>query len=94
MKESDFTKEYNDKDLKVKQIHIEPDKEIYKQRKSLAEHPFGTIKRSMDGGYCLTKGKQKVSSEFSLIFLAYNLKRVINILGSKILIEKIRHRAS
>ena len=91
--ESDFSKEYNDDALVVRQIHIEPDKEIYKQRKSLSEHPFGTIKRSMDGGYCLTKGKQKVSSEFALIFLAYNLKRVINILGSKKLIEKIRNLA-
>jgi len=89
--ESSFSKEYNDKELVVKQIHVEPDKEVYKQRKSLSEHPFGTIKCAMDARYCLTKGKQRVSGEFALIFLAYNLKRVINILGSKKLIEKIRN---
>jgi len=93
MAESDFKKEYNDKDLYVRQIHIKPKKEIYKQRKSLCEHPFGTVKRGMDGGYCLLKGKPKVLGEFSLIFLAYNLKRVINILGSKKLIEIMRYRA-
>jgi len=92
MAESDFKKEYNDKDLIVRQVHIKPNKEIYNQRKSLSEHPFGTIKRSMDSGYCLLKGKTKVTAEFSLIFLAYNLKRVINIIGSKKLREFIKNR--
>ena len=87
MAESDFTKHYDDKGLFVKQIRITPDKELIKQRKSICEHPFGTIKRNMDAGYCLTKGLRNVSGEFSLTFLAYNLKRVINILGVKRLIE-------
>jgi hypothetical protein len=52
-----------------------------KERKSIVEHPFGTIKRAMEAGYCLTKGKGNVSGEFALTFLAYNMKRVINILG-------------
>jgi transposase len=93
MKESDFSKEYNDKDLTVKQVDIKPDKEIYSQRKSICEHPFGTIKRSMDAGYCLLKGKSKVTAEFSLVFLAYNIKRVINILESKYLIDFFSKRA-
>jgi hypothetical protein len=54
---------------------------VVKERKSIVEHPFGTIKRTMDAGYCLTKGKGNVSGEFALTFLAYNMKRVINILG-------------
>ena len=52
-----------------------------KQRKALAEHPFGTIKRGMDAGYFLLRGLDKVRTEMSLTVLAYNLKRVINILG-------------
>ena len=92
MAESDFTTEYTDKDLNVRQVHVKPNRTMYKQRKSLSEHPFGTIKRSMDSGYCLTKGIKKASAEFSLTFLAYNLKRVINILGCKGLIERITHR--
>jgi len=87
MKKSDFKKDYNDEGLIVKQVHIKPQKEIYKQRKLLSEHPFGTIKRSMDGGYCLTKGIMKTTGEFALLFLAYNLKRVINILGTRKLIS-------
>ena len=89
MGESDFSKDYNDKELYIRQIRIAPNKKIIKQRKSIAEHPFGTIKRNMDAGYCLTKGFKNVSAEFALTFLAYNLKRVINILGSKKLVECI-----
>ena len=82
-----FTKDYDDSGLFVRQIHIKPDSKLVKQRKSIAEHPFGTVKRSMDAGYCLTKGIPNVSGEFSLAYLAYNMKRVINILGTKKLIE-------
>ena len=89
MAQEDFTKEYYDQDLVVKQIRIKPDPAIMKHRKSIIEHPFGTIKRAMDAGYCLTKGLQNVAGEFSLTFLAYNLKRVINILGCKKLIESL-----
>ncbi len=52
-----------------------------KQRKALAEHPFGTIKRGMDAGYFLLRGLEKVRTEMSLTVLAYNLKRAISILG-------------
>jgi transposase len=41
----------------------------------------------MDAGYCLTRGLRKVAGEFSLTFLAYNIKRTINILGCKKLVE-------
>jgi transposase len=93
MAKAEFKTDYNDKGLLVKQIHVKPKKEIYAQRKSLAEHPFGTVKRAMDGGYCLTKGKRKTTGEFALIFLAYNIKRVINILSGKDLMELTAHSA-
>ena len=54
---------------------------LFRQRKALAEHPFGTMKRGMDQGYFLLTGRRKVRAEFSLTVLAYNLKRVINLLG-------------
>lgn len=50
-------------------------------RKALVEHPFGTIKRWDDAGYFLVRGLAKVGGEFSLMTLAYNLRRVINVLG-------------
>jgi len=92
MAESNFSKLYDDKDLYVKQIRIAPNRELIKQRKSIVEHPFGTVKRNMDASYCLTKGLRNVSGEFSLAFLAYNLKRVINIIGAKRLILSLSAR--
>jgi hypothetical protein len=79
--ESGFSKTYNDQGLSVNQVRIGADRSLEKERKSIVEHPFGRIKRAMDGGYCLCKGKGKVEGEFVLLFLAYNKKRVINILG-------------
>ena len=90
MKKAEFSKDYNADNLFVKQIHINPDPEITGRRKGLAEHPFGTVKRAMDAGYVLTRGLKNVTGEFSLVFLAYNLKRVINILGSQTLVEAIK----
>lgn len=55
--------------------------ELLKQRKTLCEHPFGTIKRGMDQGYFLLRGIRKVTTEIGLTILSYNMKRVINIMG-------------
>ena len=81
MPESHFTKKYDDSNLHFKQITYSPDKSILRKRKEIVEHPFGTIKSQMNTTSCLLKGIPKVSGEFALTFLAYNLKRVINILG-------------
>lgn len=59
------------------------------ERSSLVEHPFGTLKRGMNQGYFLLKGLEKVRGEFSLSALAYNLKRVFNIVGVEKLISAI-----
>jgi transposase len=59
-------------------------------RKTLAEHPFGTLKRTMDQGYFLLKGIKKVSSEMSLSVLAYNMKRVFTLLGVAAMIAALR----
>ena len=59
-------------------------------RKSLVEHPFGTLKRTFNHGYFLLRGFKKVTTEMSLVLLAYNLKRVLNILGGDLL--RIVHR--
>jgi transposase len=66
--------------------------EKYKQRQMIVEHPFGTIKRSWGAYYFLTKRKASVSAEISLSFLAYNLKRVTNILGIKEIIRRLQER--
>jgi hypothetical protein len=89
MPKSEFRKTYDDTNLYVRQLHVCPDKGITRQRKSIVEHPFGTMKRTMDAGYFLTRRIANVTGELSLTFLAYNLKRVINILGTQKLITAI-----
>lgn len=59
-------------------------------RRQTVEHPFGTIKLWMGSAHFLTKTLEKVSTEMSLHILAYNLKRVIKILGAGVLIAEMR----
>jgi len=66
--------------------------EKYKLRQMIVEHPFGTIKRGWGAYYFLTKRKVSVSTEASLSFLAYNFKRVINILGTEEILRRLRQR--
>ena len=66
---------------KVVRIVFRPDRKKMTNRMCLSEHPFGTIKRALNGGYFLLKGKKKVTGEFALISLAYNLKRAVGLLG-------------
>jgi len=58
----------------------------------IVEHPFGTIKRSWGAYYFLTKRKVSVSAEMALSFLAYNLKRVMNILGTEEILKRLKER--
>ena len=60
------------------------------KRKEIVEHPFGTIKHWMDQGYLLLRGKAKVTAEMSLTVLAYNMKRVMNIVGVIELIKQVK----
>ena len=59
-------------------------------RRQTVEHPFGTIKAWMGATHFLTRGLKRVSTEMSLQVLAYNLKRMISILGVHPLLEAIR----
>lgn len=61
---------------------LEQNKELYKQRQAIVEHPFGTIKRQWGFDHIITKKTtQRAESDMGLIFAAYNLRRLINILG-------------
>jgi transposase len=68
-------------------VQDEPDK--VKLRKTLAEHPFGTIKRHMDQGYFLMRGLPNVGAEMSLTVLAYNIKRAVRILGVQKMVQAL-----
>lgn len=90
MKKSEFTKEYNDNGLKLKQLHYVADKQLLKQRKSMSEHPFGIVKRCFGADYFLLKRFSGVIAEMAFAFLVFNLKRAINILGVKEIMRAIR----
>jgi transposase len=59
-------------------------------RRQTVEHPFGTLKAWIGATHFLTKTRQKVSTEMSLHVLAYNLKRMMAILGVVPLLAAIR----
>jgi len=69
---------------------MEREPDMMKVRRSTAEHPFGTIKSWMGSTHFQMKTIPRVSAEMSLHVLAYNLKRVINILGTKQMIEAMQ----
>jgi transposase len=62
---------------------------MMRRRKAMAEHPFGTLKRRMDGGRFLLRGLKKVKAEMALAVTAYNLTRAINVLGTRRLCEAL-----
>lgn len=64
--------------------------DIYRKRGTIVEHPFGTIKRHMGYTYFLTRGLNSVNTEGCLICLAYNFKRLINIIGVKELVRRFK----
>ena len=55
--------------------------DVVDRRRETVEHPFGTIKQWMNQGAFLMRGLEKVRAEFSLTALAYNLRRVLNLVG-------------
>ena len=59
-------------------------------RRQTVEHPFGTLKSWMGGTHFLTRTPEKVRTEMSLHVLAYNVKRMIQMLGVRPLIHAIR----
>ena len=76
--------------LEAVQARLDRDPEKMRTRRETVEHPFGTIKAWMGATHFLLKGLPKVKTEMSLHVLAYNLKRVMNILGVTSLIAAIQ----
>jgi len=66
------------------------DPEKMRGRRETVEHPFGTIKARMGATHFLMKTLPKVATEMALSVLAYNLTRVMNILGIQPLLAAMR----
>ena len=76
--------------LEAMQRRLERTPEAARIRRQTVEHPFGTLKAWMGSTHFLTKTLPKVSTEMSLHVLAYNMKRVMNIVGTPQLIEALQ----
>ena len=69
---------------------LEQAPEMMKVRRSTAEHPFGTIKYWMGSTHFQMRTLPKVATEMALHVLAYNLKRMMAVLGFGPLMAAIR----
>jgi transposase len=76
-----ITREANEDLMEAMAARMKQQPEKFKLRKTLAEHPFGTIKRWFGYTHFLLKGLPKVQCEWSLTTLAYNLKRALNLVN-------------
>jgi hypothetical protein len=64
---------------------------LYKRRQAIVEHPYGTLKRQWGFSYILTKKWiSRASSDVGLMLVAYNLRRIMNILTRDRLKEYLR----
>ena len=75
--------------LDAAQQRLDQNPDMMRIRRTTVEHPFGTLKAWMGSTHFLTKTIDRVSTEMSLHVLAYNMKRMMNIIGTKPLIEAI-----
>ena len=79
--------EYYERNLK----NTHEKEHLYKRRQAIVEHPYGTIKRQWGFSYILTKkGISRAGSDVGFMFIAYNLRRIISILGENRLMEYLR----
>jgi hypothetical protein len=62
--------------------NIEADPKLYKRRQAIVEHPYGITKRQWGFYYIMTKKTiKRASADVGMIFTAFNLQRLINIIG-------------
>ena len=71
------------------ETRMDREPERMRARRETVEHPFGTIKSWMGSTHFQTRTLKRVSTEMSLHILAYNMKRVIRIMGSGALMKAI-----
>jgi transposase len=76
--------------LEAVQRRLDEHPEKMRQRRETVEHPFGTIKARMGATHFLMKTLPRVASEMALHVLAYNLTRVMNIMGIQPLMAAMR----
>ena len=72
--------------IEQNRLNIEANPTTYKKRQAIIEHTYGIIKRQWGFYYILTKkGIKRASADVGFMFVAYNLRRIINILDKNVL---------
>jgi transposase len=72
-------------------VRVEQNKELYRKRQAIVEHPYGIIKRQWDFYYIMTKKTIKhASADVGLIFTAFNLRRIINLIDPNLMKKYLR----
>ena len=85
-----ITRWEHEKVLDAMQDRLDRTPEASRLRRQTVEHPFATLKAWMGSTHFLTRTLPRVRTEMSLHVLAYNLKRAMNILGTRALIDAIK----
>ena len=88
-----ITREEDEGLMEAMAARVKAQPEKLRRRKGLVEHPFGTIKRWFGYTYFLVKGLENVRGEWTLMTLAYNLKRVQNLVSLAELLVAVRRLA-
>jgi hypothetical protein len=74
---------------------ITQNKNCYRKRQAIVEHPYGTIKRQWGFSYIMTKKNiERAKADVGFIFIAYNLRRIINIIGQNSLQKYLKEVSS
>src|SRR6266702_3851899 len=89
-KERRITRWEHEHVLEAVQKRLDKKPQAMRQRRETAEHPFGTLKMRMGATHFLMRRLPKVATEMALHVLAYNLTRVMNIMGIQPLMAAIR----
>jgi len=89
-KERRITRWEHEHVLEAVQRRLDEHPEKMRQRRETVEHPFGTIKDRMGATHFLMKTLPRVATEMALHVLAYNLTRVMNIMGVRPLLAAMR----
>jgi len=76
--------------LEAVQQRLDKNPQAMRVRRETAEHPFATLKMRMGATHFLMKTLPRVATEMALHVLAYNLTRVMNVLGIQPLMAAIR----
>ncbi len=76
--------------MEAAQKRLDADPQAMRRRRETVEHPFGTLKMRMGATHFLMKRLKNVATEMALHVLAYNLTRVMNIMGVKPIIAAMR----